>query len=368
MANGETLTAAAAAQDNPVGITEKYIYIIRNRINHKVYIGQAVDPEKRFRGHISKSSRHRNNSAIDSAIFKYGADNFYYEILEDKTSDYNERERYWIAFFNSVVPNGYNILPGGEEPPVLRGTRNNHSKFAEKDIVEIRKLLKNPSVTLDEIAAAYGVNSHTISNLNKGKTYHDSAVSYPIRDFQCSGEFGNMIPDADVDAIIDDILHSDMSLRQIGMAHGARDSQIASINEGRAIRYRRDGMSYPLRESPRLERDMVTRIQAALMRGDTPKKKIAEQFGVSYAVVSNINAGRQWRDPSLPYPLKPLDDHVHHFDESVWEEIRCRLYNRQPPREIARDMSLPNYTMVYDVNRGVIHRSDAYAYPIFPLS
>ena len=35
--------------------------------------------------------------------------------------DYNEKEKYWINFYNSLTPNGYNILSGGDEPPILKG-------------------------------------------------------------------------------------------------------------------------------------------------------------------------------------------------------------------------------------------------------
>ena len=55
---------------------------------------------------------------IDKAIQKYGAHNFWYEILESQIEDYNEKEVYWIKKYNSVKPNGYNIQTGGEEPVI----------------------------------------------------------------------------------------------------------------------------------------------------------------------------------------------------------------------------------------------------------
>ena len=36
---------------NPVGIIKKDIYIIKNDLNDKVYIGQSINSEERFKSH-----------------------------------------------------------------------------------------------------------------------------------------------------------------------------------------------------------------------------------------------------------------------------------------------------------------------------
>ena len=45
---------------------------------------------------------------------KYGFEKFHYEILDYQVEDYNEREKYWIQQYNSLIPNGYNITSGGD--------------------------------------------------------------------------------------------------------------------------------------------------------------------------------------------------------------------------------------------------------------
>ena len=361
-ANGETLTAETA-QDNPVGITEKYIYIIRNYINDKVYIGQAIDPESRFRGHISDAKRKAETSAIDGAINKYGAENFYYEILEEKTPDYNEREKYWISFYNSVAPNGYNIMRGGEDPPVRKGFANNMCKFTPEDIEDIKRLLLNPSVTLNDIARSYGVAYHTISSINKGKTYKDESIDYPIRKFQCSGESGNMLSSNTVNAVIYDLANTDDSMRQIAIRYHINDIQVASINDGSVIAYRRDWLEYPIRESPRLSKETVKKIQDELIAGVKSKNQIATECGVKYSDVSDINSGRRWFDENLVYPLKKHEGR-YDYGEDLWEEVRARLKAREDPKKIASDLHLPNVSMVHDINKGKTHVSENYTYPI----
>jgi hypothetical protein len=54
-------------------IMEKAIYKIENKINHKVYIGQSTNPEKRFKQHCQNA---KYRSLIHEAIVKYGKDNF----------------------------------------------------------------------------------------------------------------------------------------------------------------------------------------------------------------------------------------------------------------------------------------------------
>ena len=91
------------------------IYIIRNTINSKVYIGQTkVSLKLRFQNHLS-AARNGKDYVIGKAIRKYGEENFYIELLEECTiEELNERERYWISYFNSTNNKfGYNISIGG---------------------------------------------------------------------------------------------------------------------------------------------------------------------------------------------------------------------------------------------------------------
>lgn len=88
------------------------IYKITNKTTGKCYIGQTTLPLSR------RWYKHTHDSkcpAIRDAIKKYGKDNFQIEIIDRaKTLDeLNEKECYWINFYNSLVPNGYNLRDGG---------------------------------------------------------------------------------------------------------------------------------------------------------------------------------------------------------------------------------------------------------------
>ena len=92
-----------------------YIYKIINKVNNKVYIGQTSKTiEERFAVHLRHAANKVNRYLYD-AMNHYGYENFIVEQLEVcKKSLLDEREIYWINFYNSNNPDyGYNMTIGG---------------------------------------------------------------------------------------------------------------------------------------------------------------------------------------------------------------------------------------------------------------
>lgn len=99
-----------------IGIIYKY----ENIFNHKVYIGQTINEEKRIAAH--RNAIIEKNPHFHAAIRKYGFENFNYEVLfriQCELLDYvkivlDELEIYYISKFDSTnVDKGYNISEGG---------------------------------------------------------------------------------------------------------------------------------------------------------------------------------------------------------------------------------------------------------------
>ena len=109
----------------------KAIYKITNNITKKCYIGQSNDPMRRWKSHKDRTNSHEDvgKSAIHDAMRKYGIENFNFEII-GWFEDYNEKEQYYISYYNSLIPNGYNIMEGGEEPPHKYGEEHHNSKYS----------------------------------------------------------------------------------------------------------------------------------------------------------------------------------------------------------------------------------------------
>ena len=93
-----------------------YIYKVTNTANGKIYIGQTSRTiRQRWKEHVRDALK-RDESFLHifhRAIKKYGADSFLVEQIEECDSAYlDERERYWIKYYNSH-DNGYNSDFGG---------------------------------------------------------------------------------------------------------------------------------------------------------------------------------------------------------------------------------------------------------------
>ena len=95
------------------------IYMYENKINGKIYIGQAINFKQRHRDHCKPSN---NSSYIDRALKKYGKDNFnVYILIEnlDSQEEMNVYEKLFIEQYDSLAINGrgYNITEGGYSHP-----------------------------------------------------------------------------------------------------------------------------------------------------------------------------------------------------------------------------------------------------------
>ncbi len=120
------------------------VYLIKNKVNGKAYVGCSIDIEERWRGHIWETNSKKStgyNFAIHRAIRKYGLDNFEFTILEQTEDTYN-REKYWIERYDSYN-NGYNETTGGDCGPVKVGEENGNASLSTQDVINIRTRLLN---------------------------------------------------------------------------------------------------------------------------------------------------------------------------------------------------------------------------------
>lgn len=106
------------------------IYLITNKINGHMYVGQSIHIYQRWREHCALKDL--DSSFVEKAIAKYGEENFSFDIiitLENDTDKLNDAEREWIAILNTYEDkNHYNQTPGGSA--ALYG-ENNPAKLPE---------------------------------------------------------------------------------------------------------------------------------------------------------------------------------------------------------------------------------------------
>lgn len=121
------------------------IYKITNLCNLKIYIGK-------FNGHVNFNNYWGSGILIKRAIKKFGLQNFKKEILEEIINgNLNDREKYWIKFFNSTdIRIGYNLTAGGDggdvftnKPEHLKNITRKKISIAHKGIKQSSEWIKN---------------------------------------------------------------------------------------------------------------------------------------------------------------------------------------------------------------------------------
>lgn len=86
------------------------IYIIRNTIDNRVYIGECKNFYKRYGRHLSQLCNNKHfNKKLQSFVNKYGVETLTFDILEIVDENRVDREIYYIKKFNSI-DNGFNII------------------------------------------------------------------------------------------------------------------------------------------------------------------------------------------------------------------------------------------------------------------
>lgn len=125
-----------------------YVYIIKNSINSKIYVGQTTrNIDVRLIEHSAKTS---GCIAIRNAINKHGLDNFKIQSVFQANSleELNKKEQSLILELNSLSPNGYNLRVGGDSSAVseetakkisLANSGENHPMFGKHCSEETKK-------------------------------------------------------------------------------------------------------------------------------------------------------------------------------------------------------------------------------------
>lgn len=89
------------------------MYIHKNKINNKVYVGQTRQTlQERWR---KDGKGYKKQIKFWNAIQKYGWNNFEHIIVEENIlpEDIDQKEKDLIIQYNSIE-NGYNVEPGGK--------------------------------------------------------------------------------------------------------------------------------------------------------------------------------------------------------------------------------------------------------------
>jgi hypothetical protein len=148
------------------------IYKIENKVNGKIYIGQSIEIENRWKKHL----RANDDFIVHKTIHKYGKENFTFSIVEECGIDeLNSKEIYWINFYQSIVPNGYNMIPGGSNGMGL-------SKGLKVNQYDLNGLFIATYDSANQASAAAGVDHWSICACCRGEYRHAGGYQWKYAD------------------------------------------------------------------------------------------------------------------------------------------------------------------------------------------
>ena len=221
------------------------IYAYKKKDENKiVYVGQTVNLNNRHYRHMKidpyDSCLREYNYPLSRGIRKYGEDAYELIILEDnlKQEELNEREKYWIKYYDTYY-NGYNQSLGGANPIMV--------KHNEEEIDEVINLLKNSTLSFQEIADKCEISLTHVYNINIGERRKRDDIKYPIRSNKQKGCRGLKFSQEECKQIHEDILNTKMTFKEIAKKYHCSDTTIRDLNKGKTKAYKLENYNYPLR-------------------------------------------------------------------------------------------------------------------------
>lgn len=269
------------------------IYKYTNLINGKIYIGQTKQTlEQRDYKHQTQLN---DNTYFHRAMKKYGRDNFSLELIEDHIpfNQLNEKEKFYIDFFESfyTTGKGYNLTQGGQWGS---GTQ----KITPSQAQDIKYLILNTTKSFQEIANKYCVTIYCISDINRGKSFYDECFIYPLR----PAPQKSVIDDEKINIILDMIINTSMTWKEIALATNINEYTVGAINNGKSSWCPSD-LKYPLRKSiqkntfnNKITQQIVKQICYKLCFTNITIENIGKEFGIAKNTVGDISRGLTWKD------------------------------------------------------------------------
>ena len=111
------------------------IYKYQNKESGKCYVGQTINPQKRYIEHLN--TKKERDWHLD---YQKNPDKYEYSVLEENIiqDKLDEREIYWIAYFDSFK-NGYNKTAGGNSNRIVSNESRQKISEAKKGKPSPRK-------------------------------------------------------------------------------------------------------------------------------------------------------------------------------------------------------------------------------------
>lgn len=265
--------------------------------NGKCYIGQSKNIIRRIREHNCC----KRNYPIAHVIRKYGP-RIEFELLEEinawDVERLNDREKYYINYYNSTIyNNGYNLTLGGDG--AMRDYNNPIVTFIKKELLKQDK-------TTQEIAEEAGVSISTVWHINNGETYREEQYNYPLR--QKRVYHSVVLSKEQIQEIIHLLKHEYLiKMEDIGKQYNVSVSTIERINNG-LTPYHISNEKYPIRKKganfKKFSEKEIDEIINLLKNSNLSQIEIASKYQCERKIIREINLGIKYFREEEKYPIR----------------------------------------------------------------
>lgn len=233
------------------------IYVLKFKETSKVYIGQALNTDKRKTTHYRHFINGTHSKKLQSAYNLYGLPSQEI-IIECTPEELDILENEAIQIWNSVE-DGFNTLESAKESPTYTeyGEQHCNSIYSNDQIIEAFLLIAKKELTLKEISERTNIKYGSIRTIANGSKHIWLKDKYPIEYNLMLDSIGNRV-----------VLETGYS----GMA--------------------------------KYSRKQIEDAFLLLMEGKLSRKSIAEITKTNYSVVSTIAGGKVYSWLSNLYPEK----------------------------------------------------------------
>ena len=133
------------------------------------------------------------------------------------------------------------MTEGGDKPPIHTGIEHPQCTHSLDEIELVKKLLINTKLTTKEIADIANYNTSSVNRINSGELHYDNSLTYPLRKNQTKINKQERAKN-----IINDLLNTNLTQKQIAEKYGVGRTTITAINNGQ--NFHDINLSYPLRK------------------------------------------------------------------------------------------------------------------------
>jgi group I intron endonuclease len=163
------------------------IYKIEHVASGRVYVGSAIDINRRWRLHKSDLGRNCHHSPyLQNCWNKHGSLDFAFSIIEAAPREHLiVREQFWLDYFKSYEPaTGFNILAKAGSALGYKLSEESRKKISlskqgskstcatfDEDVVRQARQMAQFGLDRREIAAHFGVNEGAIRNAVNGRSF-----------------------------------------------------------------------------------------------------------------------------------------------------------------------------------------------------